>query len=31
MARFQNRNIFFEHVAILGGLMLAAILAERDR
>ena len=27
--RFLNRNIFFEHVSILGGLALAAILSVR--
>jgi len=27
--RFLNRNIFFEHISILGGLALAAILSAR--
>lgn len=27
--RFQNQNIFFEHIAIVGGLMLAAHLESR--
>jgi len=29
MARFHERNTFFEHVALIGGLMLAAVLRER--
>ena len=31
MARFHQRNIFLEHVAIIGGLMVAAILRERTK
>lgn len=30
MARLQNRNIFFEHLAIVGGLILAAMLTQSD-
>ncbi len=29
MARFHERNTFLEHVGLIGGLMLAAILQER--
>lgn len=29
MARFHERNTFLEHVGLIGGLMLAAILRER--
>lgn len=29
MARFHERNTFLEHVGLMGGLMLAAILQER--
>ncbi|SNS31544.1 DoxX protein [Sphingomonas laterariae] len=29
VARFHERNIFIEHAGLIGGLMLAAILAER--
>ncbi|MGX5735013.1 DoxX family protein [Bosea thiooxidans] len=29
--RFLNRNIFFEHVSIVGGLALAAILSARGQ
>ncbi len=29
--RFLNRNIFFEHVSILGGLALAAALSARTK
>lgn len=29
MARFHERNTFLEHVGLIGGLMLAAILHER--
>lgn len=29
MARFHERNIFLEHVGLVGGLMLAAILRSR--
>ncbi|MFV3075633.1 DoxX family protein [Niveispirillum fermenti] len=29
MARFHERNIFLEHVGLVGGLILAAILAHR--
>ena len=29
MARFHERNIFLEHVGLIGGLMVAAILRER--
>jgi transmembrane protein len=28
-ARFQDRNAFWEHAGLIGGLMLAAILAEK--
>lgn len=31
MTRFHERNTFFEHVGLIGGLMLAAILRERAR
>ncbi|MBB5986696.1 DoxX family protein [Sphingobium lignivorans] len=31
MARFHERNTFLEHVGLIGGLMLAAILRERTR
>jgi transmembrane protein len=31
MARFHERNTFLEHVGLVGGLMLAAILAEGRR
>lgn len=30
MARFHERNTFLEHVGLIGGLMLAAILQERQ-
>ena len=29
IARFHERNTFFEHVGLIGGLMLAAILRRR--
>lgn len=29
MARFHERNTFLEHVGLIGGLMLAAVLQER--
>lgn len=29
VARFHERNIFLEHIGLIGGLMLAAILRER--
>jgi len=29
LARFHDRNIFLEHVGLIGGLMLAAVLRER--
>lgn len=29
MARFHERNTFLEHIGLIGGLMLAAILQER--
>jgi len=29
VARFHDRNIFLEHVGLIGGLMLAAVLRER--
>ena len=29
MARFHERNTFLEHVGLIGGLMLAAIVRER--
>lgn len=29
MARFHERNTFFEHAGLIGGLVLAAILAHR--
>jgi transmembrane protein len=29
MARFHERNTFLEHVGLIGGLMIAAILQER--
>lgn len=29
VARFHERNIFLEHVGLIGGLMLAAVLRER--
>ena len=29
MARFHERNTFLEHVGLIGGLMLAAILRDR--
>ena len=29
MLRFHERNIFLEHVGLIGGLMVAAILRER--
>lgn len=29
MVRFHERNIFLEHVGLIGGLVLAAILAHR--
>ena len=29
MVRFHERNTFLEHVGLIGGLMLAAILRER--
>lgn len=31
MERFHARNTFLEHIALVAGLMLAAILADRDR
>ena len=31
VARFHDRNTFLEHVGLIGGLMLAAALAERGR
>jgi transmembrane protein len=31
MARFHERNTFLEHVGLIGGLMLAAILQERTQ
>lgn len=31
IARFHERNTFLEHVGLIGGLMLAAILRERAR
>ena len=31
IARFHERNIFLEHVGLVGGLMVAAILRERRR
>lgn len=30
MARFHERNTFLEHVGLIGGLMLAAILRENE-
>lgn len=30
MARFHERNTFLEHVGLIGGLMLAAVLQERQ-
>ncbi|HWT43122.1 MAG TPA: DoxX family protein [Sphingopyxis sp.] len=30
MTRFHERNTFLEHVGLIGGLMLAAILQERE-
>lgn len=30
MTRFHERNTFLEHVGLIGGLMLAAILRERQ-
>lgn len=30
MARFHKRNTFLEHVGLIGGLMLAAVLQERQ-
>lgn len=29
VARFHDRNSFLEHIGLIGGLMLAAILSER--
>ena len=29
--RFHDFNTFWEHVGLIGGLMLAAVLAARDR
>ena len=29
MARFHDRNTFLEHIGLIGGLMLAAILRDR--
>ncbi|MGF7148277.1 putative membrane protein YphA (DoxX/SURF4 family) [Sphingomonas zeicaulis] len=29
VARFHDRNSFLEHVGLIGGLMLAAVLSER--
>lgn len=29
VARFHERNIFLEHIGLIGGLMLAAVLRER--
>ncbi|GGA00923.1 DoxX family protein [Dyella caseinilytica] len=29
--RFDDRNAFFEHIGLIGGFMLAAILADRER
>ncbi|PTD21675.1 DoxX family protein [Sphingomonas fennica] len=31
VARFHDRNSFLEHIGLVGGFMLAAILAERGR
>lgn len=31
VARFHERNTFLEHVGLIGGLMLGAILARRER
>jgi uncharacterized membrane protein YphA (DoxX/SURF4 family) len=31
LTRFHERNTFFEHAGLIGGLMLAAILGERTR
>jgi uncharacterized membrane protein YphA (DoxX/SURF4 family) len=31
VARFHAMNTFLEHVGLIGGLMLAAILVERER
>lgn len=31
MARFHERNTFLEHVGLIGGLLLAAILRERKQ
>jgi uncharacterized membrane protein YphA (DoxX/SURF4 family) len=30
LARFHERNTFLEHAGLIGGLILAAILAERE-
>jgi uncharacterized membrane protein YphA (DoxX/SURF4 family) len=30
IARFHERNTFLEHVGLIGGLMLAAVLQERE-
>lgn len=29
MARFHDRNTFLEHIGLIGGLMLAAIMRDR--